>query len=398
MLLRVLASLVPRSDFPVLDEVVYLDTSGDGLVPSPVERAAEAFRRDSAAGRPDAPALRADAYERPRDSVARLLGAARDEIAVTTSASEAFAQVAWALRPSAGANVVSIDLDFPTVTYPWLRRAREIDLELRLVRAREDPSTLSIDAIAEHVDGRTAAISVSHVQYATGHLLDLAALAALAHEHGALLMVDAAQSAGAVPIDVRTDGVDVLVGHGGKWLCGETGAGFCYLRREVCERVEPLVVGWRSTAEPYELDATRINLAPGARRLEVSSSSYAARFILSASIDYLLDVGVDRIRTHDLQLGALLIEGLDALEAQVLTPRDDALRAGVVAARFPGVDAAAVVRQLRNRDVVASARLDAVRFALHLYNDESDVRRALDRLEPILTDLLQHGRAPVQAP
>jgi selenocysteine lyase/cysteine desulfurase len=387
----VLGSLVPRSDFPVLDSIVYLDTAGDGLVPAEVEEAANGFRRDSAVGRPDASELRVAAYERPRGAVARLLGAEPDEIAVSASASEAFAQVAWALRPSPGANVVSMDVEFPSVTYPWLRMARDVELDVRLVRALDDPSAVSVDAIAERVDDRTAAISISHVQYATGHRLDLRALAALAHEHGGLLMVDAAQSAGAVPIDVRSEDVDVLVGHGGKWLCAETGAGFCYLRGELIERVEPMLVGWRSTEVPYELDATRIRLAPAARRLEISSSSYGARFMLGAATEYLLGVGVDRIHAHNLALGTLLIDGLAALGAQVLTPRDGALRAGVVAARFPRCDAATVARRLRDEAVLVSARLGAVRFALHLYNDESDVRRALERLEGVL------AREPRQA-
>jgi selenocysteine lyase/cysteine desulfurase len=221
-------------------------------------------------------------------------------------------------------------------------------------------------------------------------------LAGLAHKHGALLMVDAAQSAGAVPIDVRAEDVDVLVGHGGKWLCGETGAGFCYLRPELVERVEPLLVGWRSTEAPYELDATQIRLAPGARRLEVSSSSYTARFLLAASIEYLLGVGLDEILAHNLELGALLIDGLDALGAHVLTPRDSAGRAGVVAARFPGCDAAATVQHMRDEGVVASARLGAVRFAVHLYNDESDVRRALERLERILAAALEQRTVPAR--
>jgi selenocysteine lyase/cysteine desulfurase len=397
MLFDVPGSLAPRSDFPALAHVVYLDTAGDGLVPAPVTEAGEAFRRASGVGLPGASELRADAYERPRDAVARLLGADRDEIAVTTSASEAFGQVAWGVRPRPGANVVSIDLDFPTVTYPWLRMHRELDLELRLVPALADPGPVSIDAIAELVDERTAAISVSHVQYATGQRLDLAELAALAHEHGALLMVDAGQSAGAVPIDVRAAEVDVLVGHGGKWLCAETGAGFCYLRRELIERVEPVLAGWRSTEVPYDLDATRVLLAASARRLEVSSSSYAARFLLAASIDYLLGLSLDRILAHDLKLGGALIEGLDALGAEILTPRSATDRAGIVATRLPRIDAETAVRRLREHGVVASARLGAIRLSLHLYNDESDVARVVDALEAIVASAARHSSAPARA-
>jgi cysteine desulfurase/selenocysteine lyase len=392
MLAAVIDSLAPRAEFPVLLETVFLDTANDGLVSLTVRSAAERFWRASAAGSPDYGAVRAAAYEGARDAVARLLGADRSTIAVTNSASEAMGQVAWALRPGAGANVVLIDADFPTATYPWLRLAAGSDVELRFLAVRDDPGSLSVEALAELVDEHTAVVSVSHVQYATGQRLDVARLSELAHRSGALVAVDVAQSAGVVPIDVQAAGVDVVVGHAGKWLCGETGAGFCYLRPGLAETIDPPILGWRSTADPWDIDGSVIRPAPDARRLEVSSISYLSRFVLGAAIDYLLGFGIEAISAHDLRLGALLADGLDALGATVLTPRPESERAGIVAARFPGSEAADVARRLAEAGVRASARLGAVRFSTHLYNNESDVVGALDRLERLLA-----GRAKAVA-
>jgi cysteine desulfurase / selenocysteine lyase len=379
-----MAALVSRTHFPALEEVVYLDTANDGLVPAPVRDAAEVFWRASAAGSPDYGATRAHAYEHARECVARLLGADSEMIAVTNSASEALGQVAGALRPGRGTNVVSFDVDFPTVTYPWLRLAPQTGSEVRLVQTRENTAALSVEGLAELVDEHTAVISVSHVQYATGHRLDLSQLVSLARECEALLAIDVAQSAGVVPIDAQACGVDVVVGHAGKWLCGETGAGFCYLRPELAETIEPPVSGWRSTVEPWDIDGSVIRLAKGARRLEVSSISYLSRFVLGEAIAYLLSIGIERILEHDLRLGALLADGLEALGAQLWTPRADEFRAGIVAARFPGLDARDLAMRLREAGVMVSARLGAVRFSSHLYNDETDVALAIQRLDRIL--------------
>jgi selenocysteine lyase/cysteine desulfurase len=374
----VIGSLVPRESFPGCLETVYLDTANDGVASARLVRECEAFVRDASPGRRGYGELRRAAYERPRGAVARLLGASPDEIAITHNASEALGQVAWALRPGDGANVVSVAYEFPTVTYPWLRLASETGLELRLAPAA------SVDALAGLVDERTAAVAVSHVQFATGERLPLAAVADLAHAHGALLAVDTAQSAGAVPLDVRVDGVDVLVGTGGKFLCGEFGAGFLYVRRDLVERLVPPLLGWRSTVEPWSLDGTRIDLAPTARRFEISSVSYLARHALAVAVDEILGVGVAAIAEHHARLTARLIEGLDALGAELVTPREPAWRAGIVVAAFPGRDHDALRAALARDGVQVSARGGGLRFSVHLYNDEGDIASGLSALRRAL--------------
>jgi cysteine desulfurase/selenocysteine lyase len=323
-------------------------------------------------------------FDVPRAAAARLLGADPLDVAVTTHATEALCQVAWWLRPGARENVVSADLEFPSVTYPWLRVAQETGAEVRLVRALADPASFSVEAIAELVDDRTAAICVSHVQYASGHRLDARELAALARDADALFVLDATQSAGVVPLDVAARDVDVVVTSGYKWLCSAPGAAICYLRRSLWERFEPPFLGWRSTEDPPAFDATRIPLARGARRLEYSTPAYAAGAALSAAIDYLLGLGIERVLAHDLRLGALLADGLEALGATVLTPREEDRRAGIVIARFPGRRGDGVAARLAEDGVVVSPRLGSVRFSLHMFNDDSDVARALAAVERVV--------------
>src|SRR4051794_19742095 len=177
-------------------------------------------------------------YDAARENGARLLGCAPEDVAVTTSASQAIAQLAGWLRPGRGENVVSIDLEFPSNTYPWFRVAKDTGAEVRLVAGRDDPAALTLERIAESVDDRTAVVAVSHLGFAAGHRFDPAALAELAHAHGALLVLDATQSAGMIPLDVRAAGVDALVAGGYKALCGPFGAALCYLAPALCERFD----------------------------------------------------------------------------------------------------------------------------------------------------------------
>ena len=377
-------SLAPRSDFPALGEVAYLNAASISLVPLPVREAAREFEEDvggrGTIGFDEAAETRA--LEAPREAAARLLGVRPEDVAIPTSATEALAQMAWWLRPRG--NVVSIDLEFPSVTYPWLRVAEETGADVRLLEAGSDPASLSLDALARLVDERTEVVCVSHVQYATGHRFDARALAELAHAHGALLVLDATQSAGVVPVDAAACEVDVLVTASYKWLSATFGAAVCYVRPELHERFRPPFVGWRSASDPFLFDARELRLAAGARRMEASTMAYGAGVALAAAIDYLTAFGIEEILAHDLRLASLLTEGLDELGAEVVTPREDSARAGIVAARFPGRDGEEVARRLNEAGVVVSPRFGATRFSLHLYNDEGDVARALDVLAGIL--------------
>lgn len=378
--------LVPRSHFPAADEVTYLNAASIALSPQVVREKVQEFER-TVGGRgtvgfdDDAEAR---AYESARAAGARLFDCSAADVAVTTSATEALNQIAWWLRPGEGDNVVSIDIDFPSVTYVWQRLARETGVEVRLTDVIGDPATLTFGSIEELVDANTAAICVSHVQYGTGFRFDLRRLADLAHAHGALLIVDATQSAGMLPLDVRRDDVDVLVAGSYKWLCAAFGAALCYVRPELAERFLPPFVGWRSTIDPPNFDAVNMPLAPGVRAMEYSTVAYGSGMALGGAVEYLLDVGIERVFEHDLRLTNLLVTGLRDLGAEFITPLEDGLMTSIVGARFPGTDSRELHRRLGESDVFTSLRLDAVRFSPHLYNDERDAERAL----AVLGDLL----------
>ena len=378
--------LAPREHFPHTAEVTYLNSGSIGLMPLPVQEAAAAFERDiwlrGTTGFDEA--AETGCLEDARKAAAELLHAHRDDVAIVKSATEAFGMFAWWLQPAAGTNVVTVDIEHPSTAYPWLRVARETGAEGRLVRVWDDPASLSLDAVAELVDDETSVVVASYVQYSTGYRFVLRELAELAHAHGALLAVDATQAAGMAPVDVGADDLDLLVAGGYKWLCGPFGAAVAWLRPELRERFDPPLVGWRSTVDPYTFDSRTMPLAPTARSLEYSTMGYGSAVALGKALEYVLDLGVERVLAHDQALAARLADGLDRLGATVLTPRDDAHRGGIVTARYPGRAGEQVAGALNDAGVIVSPRFGATRFSLHYFNDEADVDRALETLGRIL--------------
>jgi selenocysteine lyase/cysteine desulfurase len=381
-----LKALASRDEFPVLKEIDYLNTASIGLVPLTVQREAAVWEKDIATRGTLAldEAAEIEVFERTRETAAQLLCVNPDHVAIVSSATLALGQIAWWIRPGSGSNVVSVDLEFPSSTFPWFRIAEETGVEVRLVQARDDPAALSLAALERLTDRNTAVICVSQVQFATGHRFDLTRLVELADACEAILVVDATQSAGALPLEPVAERVDFIVAGSYKWLCSPFGAAFCYLGARVRDSFRPPIVGWRSAIDPYRLDARTMDLPPTARRLEFSTSSYGAAVALGRSMNFVLELGVDRILEHNLALGTQLIDGLDELGATVLTPRDPELRSGIITARFPGRDSEAVATELTDHGIVVSPRFGATRFSVHFYNDFSDVERALDALETVL--------------
>jgi selenocysteine lyase/cysteine desulfurase len=209
-----MADLVNPGDFPVTQEYVYLNAAAIAPMPEVVVEATMNWEREI--GTKGTVNLDEDAeakvFDALREATARLLGAQPDEIACASNASELLCSLAWGLGPGPDNNVVSCTVEFPSVVYPWLRVAGLTGCDVRLTKDADyiiDP-----DELFDLVDDQTVALCISHVQYLTGQRLDLAALAEVAHGHGAILIVDATQSAGAIPVDVVANDIDVLLTSG----------------------------------------------------------------------------------------------------------------------------------------------------------------------------------------
>ena len=324
------------------------------------------------------------ALEVARNEMASLLHAKPDEIAVLSSATEGICTVAWSLDFKKGGNVVSTDADFPSVVYPWMRLARSKGCEVRL--ARNHDGKVSEEDVEKLVDKNTSVISISHVEYGTGQRFDLRWLSELAHSHGAILVVDATQSAGLMPIDVHADSVDALVAGGYKGLLGPFGSACLYVRADLVPRLDPLLVGWRSTKVPYDLDATKMTLAEGSKKFEFSTMSYSSATGLGASLGYLRKHDYSDITNYVMSLTENFIETVTRRypTITVLTPRKRDSQASIASFRFANHDQSAVATDLVKLGVIVSQRFNGVRFSFHMYNSERDLASAMEKLEEVL--------------
>jgi selenocysteine lyase/cysteine desulfurase len=310
------------------------------------------------------------AMDELRASFGRLIAAEPGTIAITDNTCRA-ANIAIRILAERPGNVVIDDGTYPSSAYPWYARG---DREVRFVPT--DGVDDAAGALARRIDADTVAVCITHVAPFTGRRHDLRAIADAAHAHGAMLLVDAAQSTGIVPIDVAHDRVDALVTTAMKWLLGPPGIGFLYLSPDLLGHAPTLDVGYLGLDAP--LGEWPPNAMPAvmadARRYELGLPNLPGVFAARAGIDLLLDVGIDRLHAHAEGLATRCIDGLVERGADVVTPRDPAQRAGVVVARHPDLQRLFHLCRERGVDIgaIGGIRVDPAGF-----NTEADIDRFL---------------------
>jgi kynureninase len=266
--------------------------------------------------------------------------------------------------------LVTTDLEFPTCDY--LYRAQEtLGAKVEVVPSRD--LAVDTDRLLEAIDARTALVAVTHVAFRSSALLDAAAVAARAHEVGALVLLDTYQSAGTVPIDVAALDVDLMVGGSVKWLLGGPGTGYLYARPEVAAALAPWLVGWFGHEAPFAFRPGPIAYAAGAGRFVTGTPNVAAHVMAAEGYKLVAAAGVDAIRAKSRRQVARLLDGFQAQGAVVRGPADPARRGGSVVVDFDGAEQ--VTNELITRGYTCDYRPGAgLRLGPHLYttDDECD--------------------------
>ena len=308
-------------------------------------------------------------------SAAKLINAEPTEISAGSSATELLSSLAWSISPKNEQNIVSTSSAFPSTVYPWVRIANNTGAEIRL--AKEVNNYTSIDSINDLIDKNTKIVCISHTEYRNGQTYDLNQLAEIAHQNDAILVVDATQSAGAIPIDVKKSSIDVLVAGAYKWLCGPFGSAFMYIRHNLANQLEPGLVGFRSHNNMWDLDATRIRYKNDASKFEFSTTAFGCAIGLTQSINYLNGIGIEKIYNHNLFLSDHLIEGLQKLGASIKSPLNQNDRSSIITANFEKINSERLIKALKSAKVFVSSRKDSIRFSPHLYNSLEDIEMTL---------------------
>jgi selenocysteine lyase/cysteine desulfurase len=241
---------------------------------------------------------------------------------------------------------------------------------------------LLLDDLCAACDSRTRVLSISSVEFASGFRNDLAALGEFCQKRGLFFFVDAIQSLGAFPLDVQALPIDALAADGHKWLLGPEGAGIAYIRREKLEMLHPLGVGAFSVVRPWEFSRIDFTLKPHAGRYEGGAYNMAGITALGASLQMLLQVGIERIAERILELTDYLCEQAQRRGWTVFSSRQAPEKSGIVSLIHPDWPAREVVRRCRERGVVVNARAERVRVSPHAYNTHEEIDRFLDAATP----------------
>jgi selenocysteine lyase/cysteine desulfurase len=314
--------------------------------------------------------------EAARAAFARLLHAEPGELAVTTSVSQGVSGIVSALDLAARPRIVISEHEFPTVGQ--IAHAQELrGAEVVHVRPEADGS-IPPERFAEAIDERTALVCCTTVSYRTGHRHDVAEIARLAHEAGALCLADSYQAVGAIDVDARALGVDFATGGTVKYLLGSAGLGFLYVRREVLADLLPTQTGWFADQDIFQMDISDYSPAADARRFDAGTPPVPNIYAGLAGMSLIEEAGPAAIEDHVAGLAARLINGLDELGATVVTPREPSRRGPLVCVRSTDVNA--LLAALAAERIVCSERDSNVRISLHLYNVEEDVDRLLEAL------------------
>lgn len=269
--------------------------------------------------------------------------------------------------------------EFPTVEYLLDGQRR---LGARIIRVGDDPLVFPAKALLEAITPRTALVVLSHVLFRTAELVDVRPFVEKAHTVGALVVLDAYQSMGAVPFDVVDLDVDFLVGGSVKWLCGGPGAGYLYAHPNIVDRLEPALAGWFSHARPFGFEPPPIEYAPGVSRFLGGTPNMPACYQAREGYRIIREVGVAAIRENARRQTATLIEGALERGLTVNTPLDFERRGNHVTVDMPG--AQQVKDELIRRGFVVDYRPGAgIRIAPHFYNSDDECEAILDEIVAI---------------
>ena len=365
-----------RSRFPIFERLVYINSCSQGALSDAVRSAYDDYLRDwDEHGAPWE--YWVERQEAARAAFARLVNATPSEIAVTTSLSAGVSALASGLRYARRSTIVTTDLEFPTIGQIWHAQ------EARGARVVHVPSAengiIPLERFERAIDEDTAIVSITHVCYRTGAMVDVPEVARLARERGALVLLDAYQTVGSLPLDVRELGVDFLAAGALKYLLGSAGLGFFFARREVVDRLWPTATGWFADRDIFEMDIGDYSPAADARRFQSGTPPIPAIYAGIGGIELMLDeIGVAETRRHVNDLNHRLIEGIDDLKADLVTPRRPRRRGALVCVRSTSVDE--LVQALAREGIVTSSRDGNLRISAHAYNSFEDIEAVLAAL------------------
>jgi selenocysteine lyase/cysteine desulfurase len=361
-----------RALFPVCQRTIFLNNAAESPLNTRVHQKLEDYLHFASEEPHNKPSVRTPV----RSALASLLGGSPDEYALVTSTGVGVGLVAAGYPWQKGDNVVLPEDEHWNNTFAWLS-LRERGVEVRLVPVGQD-QRVRPEAVAARVDQNTRLVSAAAVRFNSGFRTDLKALSAIAHDRQALFMVDGIQAAGALPLDVKEDGIDILACAGFKWLLGLSGTGFLYLNKTAQEKIKPVLPGMFAAK-----DSTReLVYHPDARRYETGSMAYSLFYAWTAGLALLAETGITSIHSRILSLTDRLIAGLQAKKVNIVSPIETLQERSAILSITLGSEQAnkQIVEKLSAQNIIVSLRDGRIRVSPNFFNLETEIDQFLNAL------------------
>lgn len=367
-----------RSLFPVTQNLVYFNHAAVGPLSVRAAAAMESHARDQR----DFGALHWREWyaeqDRFRAAAAKLIGADASEIAILKNTSEGLSFVAEGFRWHEGDNCITTGVEFPSNFVPWKKLERR-GVECRVV------GVPTVEEIDRAIDGRTRIVAISSVAFHNGFRADLEAIGDLCATRNVLLCVDAIQSLGVLPMDVRRCRIAFLAGDAHKWICGPEGTTTFFVAAQWREKLDVLETGWTNIdRKKASFLFAPTDLLPDARRFEAGSINTNGAYGARAAVELLLETGIGEIASEVIRLATRLADGCESIGLKVGSPRP--IRSGIVGVYPPKSDPRELVRlhgELEKAGIICAPREGMLRFSPHFYNDDDEVDRVIEVLREL---------------
>lgn len=394
-----------REDFPILETgVIYLDSTATSLTPkqvlSEMEKYYLEYRANVGRGIYELAERATSAYEAARKRIASFINAIKGEVVMVKNTTEAINLVAHSLKWRKGDKIVTTLLEHHSNYLPWLRCAERYGVKVEAIKPTPQ-GMIEVDDLEKTVDDSTKLVAMTHVSNVLGSITPVEEAARIAHEHGALLLIDGAQSVPHIKVDVAKLGCDFLAFSGHK-MCGPTGSGALYISREAWEELDPVFVGG-GTVESVE--EGRFTLLKGPARFEAGTPGIAEAIGLKRAVEYLDALNMDHVVKHERKLGERMYEGLCSMEGVEVYGPEPKYKLGITSFNVEGLDPheVALILDASAKIAVRSGMHCAqplikqvlkkpkgtVRASLYIYNTKEEVEKFLSAMEELTRSALK---------
>jgi cysteine desulfurase/selenocysteine lyase len=311
-----------------------------------------------------------------RVPLSKLLGGSPEEYALTTSTGVGIGLIAQGINFKKGDNIILPEREHWNNSFPWLQ-LEEKGVEIRFIKLNADNS-FNAEAIEKLIDNNTRVVAVAAVRYNSGFRPNLAVISKIAHKKNALFVVDAAQGAGMIPIDVEKDGIDIMAGCGFKWLLGLDGTGYLYVSKRVVKMINPVLPGMFSA----EREDDKLTFYKDSRKFETGTMAYSLFDAWSAGLELLLDIGIENIYKKALENTDLIIKGLLEKGHFIISPiKNRRDRTAIIHFKTSTFETTrALFEKLKKNKVFVTLQGENIRVSPNFFTSEEEIKTFLSIL------------------